>query len=91
MKQEKLESAIMECYCELFKNSSPSADFTELVKTAKLNEFGQKEIPFMDYSIEEAKYTEIVSSIVHKYKIPKHLVQRFNTTIALGCSPKFKK
>lgn len=86
----KEDRAIMECYVELFKQSNPSADFEQLVENADINERGQKVIDFMSYEIEEKLYTEIVDSIIKKYKFKNYKVQQFKNTIALGCSPKFK-
>ena len=91
MKQTKDDKAIMECYVELFKQSNPSADFEQLVENADINERGQKVIDFMSYEIEEKLYVEIVDSIIKKYKFKGYKVQAFKNTIALGCSPTFKK
>ena len=87
----KEDKAIMECYNELFKNSDPSANFNDLLDNASINERGQKEIPFMDHSIEEDIYDNIVDTIIKKYKFSGMKKQQFKTTIALGCSPTFKK
>lgn len=91
IKDKKISAFMTECYVELYKNSTPPADFNKLVKTAKLNEFGQKIIPFMKHSIDEEKYHSIVNEIIKKHKIPKLLVNQFRASIALGCSPTFKK
>lgn len=91
MKQEKLEQAISECYQELYKNSEPSADFNKLVAEAKINQFGQKEIDYMAYAIDEARHNAIVDSVIKKYKIKNLLAYQFRNTIMLGCSPTFKK
>ena len=91
MKQKKLEEAILECYQELYKNSEPAADFSKLVAEAKINQFGQKEIDFMAYEIDEARHNAIVDSVIKKYKIKNLLASQFRNSIMLGCSPKFKK
>jgi hypothetical protein len=91
MKQEKIDQAILECYQELYKNSEPSADFSELVANAKVNQFGQKEIDYMAYEIDEARHNSIIDTIIKKYKIKSLLAYQFRTTIMLGCSPTFKK
>lgn len=88
---KKEENAILDCYREIYKNSTPIGSFDELVKNATINEFGQKEIPFMDYEIEEEIMIEIIDTIMKQYKIEPHRRDRFRTTILLGCSPKFKK
>jgi hypothetical protein len=87
----KEEKAIHECYVRLFKESEPSVDFNTLMLEAKINDKGEKIIPFEDYEITLEKYDEIVDSIINEYDIkPEYSVKMFKTTIALGCSPKFK-
>lgn len=87
----KEDQAIYKCYVELFKNSTPSGDFDFLVENASLNKWGQKEIDFMSYEIDEEEYKKIVESTIKEFKIPGWKKQRFRNTIALGCSPKFSK
>lgn len=89
-KLNKDDQAIMECYKLLYKESTPSADFEELVENAIINERGQKVIDFNSYEIDEDLYRSIVESIIKKYKFKNYKVQQFKNTIALGCSPKFK-
>lgn len=87
----KEEKAIHYCYCELFKHAAPSADFNELLKNAKTNDLGQKEIPFDDYEIEQEKLDEIIQESINKFKLkPKYKQQLFRNTIYLGCSPRTK-
>lgn len=88
--EKKIEAAMMECYRRLFKESTPSGDFDHLVETAIINDRGQKEIPFMDYELEESKWDPIFKEIYKEYKIPTHLRPSFKTSIILGCSPKTK-
>ena len=91
MKQDKIEQAILECYTELFANATPYADFNKLMEEASVNEFGQKEIPFMGYEIEEDIAENIIADIIKTYKLRHWTKKAFRTTILLGCSPKFKK
>lgn len=90
MKQSKIDKIIWETYELLFKVSEPSVDFNELVKNAPVNKLGQKEIPFMDYEIDEEIMTSILDSQVKKYKLKGIYKRNFYTTIYLGCSPKTK-
>ena len=80
-----------ECYRKLYKASTPSADFDELVNNASIDENGQKVIDFMAYEICEYEFSEIVSDVIKEYKIRSHRQDLFKNTILLGCSPKFKK
>ena len=88
--EEKNDKALMECYIELYANSTPSADFMELVNNAEINERGQKVIDYYAYEIEEDKFNAIVDSILKKYKYKSFLKRAFRNTVLLGCSPKFK-
>ena len=85
------EEAMRECYRKLYKASTPSADFDELVNNASIDENGQKVIDFMAYEICEYEFSEIVSDVIKEYKIRSHRQDLFKNTILLGCSPKFKK
>ena len=40
MKQEKIDKILNEIYVRLYKESTPTADFNELVENATINEFG---------------------------------------------------
>lgn len=87
---QKEEQAIWECYRRLYKASTPSADFDELVENAPINESGQKQIDYNSYEIEYETCNQIIKDIIKEYKIQKWKRQLFNNTIILGCSPKFK-
>ena len=80
----------MDCYRELYKYSSPPADFDKLMDKAKTNDLGQKIIKFMDYEIPKELYQDIVDKATKDNNIKGVMKQSFKTTIALGCSPKFK-
>jgi hypothetical protein len=82
---------ITNIYRELYKNSTPSADFDELVKNATTNELGQLEIPSMDYEISEEIFNEIVETNLKQNRLSKWYKNGIRNTIMLGCSPKFKK
>ena len=92
MTNKNIDKALMHCYRELFANSTPPASFDELLKNSTTNERGQREIPFMDYEIEESKFDEIIDDTIKVYKIKGAILkQSFKNTILFGCSPKFKK
>lgn len=86
----KEEQAILECYRRLFKASTPSGDFDEMLAQAEKNDIGQKIIPYMDYEIEENIFDNIIEDIFEDYDIKKQKQRFFKTAILLGCSPKFK-
>lgn len=91
LKPKKIDEILTEIYVESYKNSTPSGDFNELVKNASLNEHGQKEIPFMNYELEEEMQDMIIESVLKKHKVKEDYYKRaIRTSIILGCSPKTK-
>jgi hypothetical protein len=91
MAKKKLDEAVLDCYVRLYKSSVPSVDFNYLVKNAKINEQGEKEIPFEDYIIDFDVSMEIINEIIKEYKIDKDYEHPFKVTIYQGCSPKYNK
>lgn len=92
MRKNKLEEAVMECYRELYKAATPSADFDKLVEEAPVNKQGQKEIDFMAYEIDSDVMEDIINGIIKKYKIkPDKMVNAFRGAIYLGASPKTRR
>ena len=88
MAQESKEEKLMwECYRELFAKATPSADFNELVANATINERGEKEIPFMDYEIDDKLLHDIIDKYANQLKY-KWMRIRLKNTILLGCSPR---
>lgn len=88
---KKIEEALKECFRRLYKASTPSADFDELLEKAETNENGYKVIDFMAYEIEEEKMEQIISDVIIDYKIkPQYKAKIFRTTILFGASPKTK-
>ena len=57
------EKIIHEIYRDMFKASTPSGDWDELLKNATINERGEKEIPFMDYEIDKDEMENIFTRI----------------------------
>ena len=91
MKKDKIEEALFDCYRELYKHSTPSADYQELIDNAEVDSRGQRVINVRDYEIHPDDYDLIIENIFKKHKISKSIQQTFKSTIQLGCSPKFKK
>jgi hypothetical protein len=87
---EALTAIVMDCYRELYKNATPTANFDKLMAESPTNAKGQIDIPFMNYGIESDTLDKIVESFINnpKYKMTKREKQEFKTTIYLGCSPK---
>jgi len=89
-RQTKLYNLIMDCYRELYKESTPSADFDELVKNAPINDEGQKMIDFNAYEIDFGKNHEIVEKYIKKGKLTYLEERGFKIEMFLGCAPRTK-
>lgn len=85
------DKILNETYTKLYKLSEPSADFNELVNSATINSYGQKEIPFNDHQIDIATYEDVLEKVIKKYRLNDVESKQLKNTIALGCSPRFKK
>lgn len=88
MTDKKLESIIHDIYVELYLNSTPPANFDELVANAKVNKRGQKEIPFMDYYLPIEDMEKIIAKKCKK--INKYWANKIKNSIFMGCSPSSK-
>lgn len=92
-RKEVLMDAIFDCFRNMYKASTPSADFDELMANAPINERGQKDIPFMDYEISSQEYDKILDMFLNDKKLKMTTLERkaFSQAIHLGCSPKTKR
>ncbi len=89
-RQTKLYNLVMDCYRELYREATPSADFDELVKNAPINDEGQKMIDFNAYEIDFDKYNEIVEKHIKKMKLSKYEERGFRFEMFLGSGPRTK-
>jgi len=85
---KKEDKILYEIYSRLYKASSPSADFEELVANAKINEEGKRVINFMDYEIDNDVMDNIIETVLKENRVRKDQRGKYKTTIYLGCSPK---
>jgi hypothetical protein len=85
------DKILNDTYNRLYKLSEPSANFNELVESATINSYGQKEIPFNRYEIDIPTYEDVLEKIIKKYRLNEIESKQLKNTIALGCSPRFKK
>lgn len=90
MKQSKADKIMLDIYRELYKNSTPAADFDELMERAEMNDRGEKIIHYMDYKIEKEKFDEIVESKLKGSKLDEWWKRGIRFNIYLGCSPTYK-
>jgi hypothetical protein len=91
MKLNKSDQIIWDIYRELYKNSTPSADFDELVNSAEKNSEGQKVIPFNDYEISEEDFNRIIEEQLKGKRLTKLAKRMVYNTIVSGASPAFSK
>ena len=91
MKDSKENKIMWQIYRELYKASTPNADFDQLVENAEINEQGQKVIDFMAYEISQKDYEEIVERNIKGKRLTKLTQQMIKNSCTLGCAPKFKK
>lgn len=87
----KEDKILLKIYQDLYKASTPSADFDELLANAPLNERGQKVIDFNAYEISEKEFSDILENNLKGIREPKYRKQMYRNTIMLGVSPRFKK
>jgi hypothetical protein len=92
-KKVDIDGVLMEIYRELYKVSTPPADFDNLLENATRDDEGKLHIPFLDYEIEEKVMDNIIESVCKKHKIgfKTTLFKSIKTTIYLGCSPTTKR
>lgn len=88
---KKYDKIILECYNRLYKLSEPSVDFNSLLENASTNQYGQKVIDYDSYQISVNVYEDVLNQVARKYKLDKLETTKLKNTIALGCSPRFKK
>jgi len=89
-REKKLFDAAMNCYRELYKEATPSADFDELVANAPVNEQGQKVVDYNAYRLSREKYEEIVEAHIKKNKLKAYEAKGFRIEMYLGCGPSSK-
>jgi len=89
-RQTKLYNLVMDCYRELYREATPSADFDELVKNAPINDEGQKMIDYNAYEVDFHKYTEIVEKYMKKGKLSGYEERGFRFEMYLGSGPRTK-
>ena len=89
-RHQMLLDAVMDCYRELYKKATPSADFDELVANAPLNERGQKVIDFNAYKLDRFTYEDIVEKHIKRNKLKNYEAKSFRIEMYLGCGPTTK-
>ncbi len=86
-RSQMLFDAAMDCYRELYKKATPSADFDELVANAPLNERGQKVVDYNAYKLDRFTYEDIVEKHIKRNKLKTFEAKGFRIEMYLGCGP----
>jgi len=89
-RETKLYNLAMDCYRELYKKATPSADFDDLVANAPTNEGGQKMIDYNAYELDFDEYNDIVQKYIKKGKLSHFEERGFRFEMALGSGPRTK-
>ena len=86
-RSQMLQDAVLDCYRELYKKATPSADFDELVANAPLNNEGKKVIDYNAYKLDRFTYEDIVEKHIKKNKLKGPIARGFSIEMYLGCGP----
>ena len=86
-KDQKDNNILTEMYRRAFAASTPKGDFDGLLANAAINEFGQRVIPYNDYTCDHSLMEQIVEDVLKENKVPKWRRQGFKNAFMLGCSP----
>ena len=89
--KEALAKICMDVLRELYQNSTPQADFDELIQNAQRDEDGRKIIPYDDYIIEEQLMVDIVNKHIKENNLNKSDSDVIKYEVYLGPSPKTKE
>jgi hypothetical protein len=89
-KYKMFKDGILECYRELYRKATPSADFDELVENAPLDEHGRKVIDFNSYKLDRFTYEDIVEKHIKRNKLKGQMARSFSIEMYLGCGPSSK-
>lgn len=90
MSKKKDDLILHELYRRAFAASTPYGNWDKMLEKARINERGEKEIPFMDYECDENTLEDIFNTVMKENKIPKWKQKAFSFSFYLGCSPKTK-
>lgn len=85
--KKKLFEVCMDIYRELYANSTPPANFDELVEKAETDSHGKKIIPYDDYYLDRNAYDEIVNKHIKLNKLTGYDEKSVRFEAYLGCGP----
>ena len=86
MKQQKIDKIFHEIYRRVFKVSTPSLDWDEMINSTDL----RNKFDYNNYECDEQIMKDIVENVLKEFKVPKTLRSSFLISFWLGSSPKSK-
>lgn len=86
---KELMEIVFDIYRESYLNSTPTANFDELYENAEIVD-GVKQVPFMDYEINDDVLVEIIDKHLAKHKLDDSEKNNIRLEVLLGMSPKSK-
>ncbi len=67
-RRKRLQFLIEECYREMYREATPSADYDKLLEEASTDEWGRKVIDYNSYYLDSEKFEEIANKYKSKLK-----------------------
>jgi hypothetical protein len=86
-RKKQLKKLLYDCYTELYKKATPSANFDELVENAPINERGEKVIDFSAYILDFDISIKIIEKYIKKGKLTFYEERCFRFEMFLGPVP----
>lgn len=86
---KELMEIVFDIYRESYLNSTPTANFDELYENAEIVD-GIRQIPFMDYEIQDNVLLEIIDKHLAKHELSGDEKHNITLEVLLGMSPKSK-
>jgi len=84
--KEKLWDVCMDVYRDMYKQSTPKADFDHLIEIGTT----KQPIWFMKYELGMEESEAILNHHCKSNKLTKHETSLVSREVYLGCAPKFK-
>jgi hypothetical protein len=90
-RRKRLQFLIEECYREMYRAATPSADYDKLLEEASTDEWGRKVIDYNSYYLDSEKFEEIANKYKSKMKMYKPEEHAFSLAVYLGSTPTSSK
>lgn len=81
LNSQKIEEIFYQCYTDIYKLSTPSAVYDEIIKDEKFS--------YRDYHISSHIFDMIVNEQIARHKLKSYDAQKIKTSLYLGHAPIF--